>query len=224
MSPFDPQRYLGLDDREFREFQAFAPGRRWWQVLLWLAYAKRRRFVRALLWTALAVAGAMLALNAFLAVLEPWNHSLYLWSTLTGSWYGEFAAPGGRQFVQLQIDGDAESPPIEGAALTCDHRGTVRHFSITGSPHNWRGSRFRITTARQDEFDDEGVRFATIEGAWSGNTMSVTATLEPFKQNGGASIGSTANPPLPEPQVHFDLIRGNNNDFATACGRLRAAQ
>lgn len=29
MAPLDPQRYLGLDDREFSEFQAFAQGRRW---------------------------------------------------------------------------------------------------------------------------------------------------------------------------------------------------
>ncbi len=128
--PFDPQRYLGLDDREFREFQSVARGLRWWQVLFWLAWTKRRRILRTGIVVIIGIAAIMTVFTAFLAIVEPWNHSLYLWPTLTGSWYGEFAAPDGRQIVRLAIDGDTENPPIEGTAVTCDARGTLR----TGRP------------------------------------------------------------------------------------------
>src|SRR3954468_17322552 len=221
MSPLDPQRFLGLDDREFEEFRSGIAGRRGWRLLLWLAWVKRRRFVRGLFVVVVGLAGVALVWAAFLSIVEPWNHSLYLWPTLTGDWYGEFAAPDGRQAVRMQIEGGTgDMPSIEGTTTTCDRRGTLRQFSISGSPRGWRGTRFAINTARRDEFDDAGVRFATIEGEWKGNEMQVTATLERFKQVRGASISSTADPPLPEPVVHFNLVRGTSGDFANACQQL----
>ena len=226
MAPFDLQRYLGLDDREFSEFQAFAQGRRWWQLLLWLAYAKRRRFVGALLGIAFVTAAGVLVITALMAGFEPWSHSLYLWPTLTGTWYGEYSTPDGPQMVELQIAGagtDA-TESIDGSALTCDRRGTLRHFSISGTPHNWRGSRFQIYAARRDEFDDEGVQLGAMEGEWSGNAMRVIAPLERFKHVGGAWSSSTADPPVVPSVVHFNLVRGSRDDFAAACTGLRGAR
>jgi hypothetical protein len=193
-------------------------------VLLWLAYVKRRRILRGAIWLVFGLAATTTALTAFFAIVEPWNHSLYLWPTLTGGWYGEFSAPAGRQVVHLQMDGETENPSIEGTATTCDAHGTLRKFDISGSPRNWRGTRFGVTTSRRDEIDDEGVRLAKIDGEWDHDTMRVTAGLERFKQAGGASIGSTADPPLAEPVVHFTLQRGSQRDFAAACQRLRGSR
>lgn len=194
------------------------------KLLLWLVFAARRHIVRGVVWIVVGLGATMTVLTAFFAILEPWNHSLYLWPTLTGSWYGEFTAPGGKQVARLEIDGDGENPSIEGTATTCDERGTVRKFQIRGGPRNWRGSRFGITTSRTDEFDDEGVRLARMDGEWAQNTMRVTATLDTFKQVGGASISSSADPPLAAPVVHFTLRRGGARDFLDACRGLRATR
>src|SRR5437762_5317767 len=129
MAPFDPHRYLGLDDREFQELRSRIAGRRGWQALLWLAWVKRRQFARNLLVVVVGLPGIILVWAVLLAMVEPWNHSLYLWPTLTGDWYGEFAAPDGRQVVQLEIEGGTgDVVSIEGTATTCDRRGTLRHF------------------------------------------------------------------------------------------------
>jgi len=123
--------------------------------------------------------------------------------------------------VRLQIEGGTgDMPSIEGTTTTCDQRGTLRQFSISGSPRGWRGTRFRINTARRDEFDDAGVQFATIDGEWKGNEMRVSATLERFRQRRGAAVSPSADPPMTQPTVHVDLVRGTSAAFANACQQL----
>jgi hypothetical protein len=224
MTPFDPQRYLGLDDREFEEFRSPPPGRRWWQVVLWLAYVKRRWFGRALVWLIAGITGTTIVWTAFLSVLEPWNHSLYLWPTLSGSWYGHFEAPDGTQIVHLSIDGDSDPPPLEGTATTCDARGVLRTFDISGSPHGWRGKRFAITTSRSHEVDEDAIELARVDGEWAGDSMRVTAVLHQFTGARHASGSSAADSSRGDSVIQFALHRGNRREFGAACARLRRAQ
>jgi hypothetical protein len=193
------------------------------RLLLWLLFVKRGRLLRGALTILLAIAAVTTVLMGFFALLEPWNHSLFLWPTLTGGWYGEFSTPEGRRhLVHLDIGGDSENPPIDGTATTCDDRGIVREFSLSGWPRGWRGRTFRLNTGGEGEKDGAGVRLARIDGAWERDTMRVTATLDYFKRVNGASVSSSADP-HPEPVVGLTLRRAPAQEFSAACGRIRRA-
>ena len=175
----------------------------------------RSRLVRVAVLTAATTAVFVVLFNALLALAEPWNHSLHLWPTLTGSWIGQLAIPGaGKHAVRLELTGDRENPPIQGRATTCNARGEVRTFAIAGGPRNWRGSRFWIRPDPAPGESSESIPLSGILGEWSGDRMEADATLEPFKVTG---------PPAstPPPVVRFTLERGGRAAFVAACQRLR---
>lgn len=175
----------------------------------------RSSLVRGAILTAAASTVFVVLFNALLALAEPWNHSLHLWPTLTGSWYGELAIPGGgAHVIRLELSGDSENPPIQGRATTCNARGELRTFPITGGPRNWRGSRFWIRAEPAAGDATEPILLSGILGEWSGDRMEADATLEPLKVTG---------PPesAPAPVVRFTLERGGRPAFVAACQRLR---
>ena len=193
------------------------------RLLLWLLWVKKGRLLRSAFTILLALAAVGTVMTGVFAVLEPWNHSLFLWPTLTGGWFGEFTTPEGRRhLVYLDIRGDSENPPIDGAATTCDDRGIEREFSLSGRPGGWRGKTFRLSTGGTGDKDGIGVRLARIDGDWERDTMQVAATLDYFRRVGGASVSSSADP-HPEPVVRFTLHRAGPSDFRAACARIRAA-
>jgi hypothetical protein len=212
-----------FDDAELREIATLTPGKRKWQIALCLVYVKRRWLARTLFWVIASVTGGALVWTIFMAVVEPWNHSLYLWPTLTGTWTGEFEGLRGRLLLHLDISGDSENPPIDGSALTCDERGVLRTFSISGGPHGWRGTTFWLTTSRSEEVDDEWVQIRRLEGDWTRNTMHAVATLEGFKRAGG-SLVSEGDLTRHQPVVRFTLERGHTADYLAECRSRRGSR
>ena len=178
-APFDFRRYLGLTDEELARLPRYDPQHpRLIRLLAALVWMKRRRILRESLIVVVGMAVAITAFVAVMAVIEPWNHSLFLWPTLTGTWFGDFVTPDGRKhLLLLQIDGDRENPPIGGTAATCDDRGVVREFSLSGWPRGWRGKEFRIDASGTGDTDGAGVGPGRLDGAYDGDTMRVAARL-----------------------------------------------
>ena len=107
-------------------------------ILIRLLFGSWRGFFRSsAIIAAVAVAG-LAVLTGAEALFFPWARSFTGGQTLTGEWYGEFAAPAfGVQRVYVEVEGHLASRcvqcrRIEGRARICDSRGRVRDFDVTG--------------------------------------------------------------------------------------------
>ena len=93
---------------------------------------------------------------------------------------------------------------------------------MSGSPHNWRGSRFSIGTSRRDEQDDESLQLREGEGEWSDDTMRLHATVHAYKivNRSDVTDRSGAGIKTVDPVVDLVLRRGSRQDFTAACARI----
>lgn len=195
-------------------------------ILIRMAVPDRRSSVVLVAAMAVLVGGMFVLQSA----CYPWAHSLTFGPTLTGRWIGELTpAVRGKHvaFVDLWDEvGDAGGPDMSGKARLCDERGEEREFDLTGSPRNWRGTKFWFTTSFPENRDGEGVQLGKVDGEWDrADTLHVSAKLVLYQIHDGASHSSTDRPAeqiaLEDTVIRFTLTRGNESQFRAACGRLR---
>jgi hypothetical protein len=173
---------------------------------------------------------ALLALFAGLAMtvevaFVPWARSFGLWPTLTGSWVSAPSPADGRaSFVYVELTGGAGyrgRPYINGRALWCEPGGTIHDYEIFGSPDNWRGTVFHLSTRSVVE-RPFGRLLSQLRGQWNGDEIRAeglvisgarVATAEAV----ASSSALTTAPPDVRPYV---LRRGREQEFVAACTRL----
>lgn len=126
-------------------------------------------------------------LAAFAAfVLSPamnWIHDMlfYPWAhadpALFDRWAGRFTAGNGDRLDlvlvlhrRLESDGTvcARCNQIEGTAITCDARGTVRRYDIAGSPKDRGGHHLHIGAIPAQSPPPDGLELDTLIGTWDG--------------------------------------------------------
>ena len=163
----------------------------------------------------------------------PWAHSITFGPTLTVGWIGDFApARQGRHlaFVELWADIGERADPrdrsnLSGNATLCDARGERRQFGVSGQTHDWRGTRFSMTTFLSDHYDGRGIQLGNSEGEWDKrDAIRLNARLLLLLIRNGGSISTTARSPeqvaLEDTPVVFTLKRGNAQEFQSACRAL----
>jgi hypothetical protein len=147
------------------------------------------------------------ALAAFVLSPAPnWVHDMlfYPWAhadpPLFDRWSGRFTAGNGdRLDLVLVLRRDRPSNgrvctrcnQLEGTAVTCDARGTVRRYRVAGSPRDRHGHQLHIGAVPEPLID--GLELDTLTGTWDGaDTLTLEADF--FWRRGKSGISSSDDP------------------------------
>lgn len=107
---------------------------------------------------------------------------------------------------------------IEGTATTCDARGTILRYRISGSPTDRQGRTLHIGARPETSSPPDGLELDGLRGTWDGSdTLSLEAGF--FWRRGTSAISSTddpANKPVP-----LRMARQRPSAFESVCGALR---
>jgi hypothetical protein len=151
---------------------------------------------------------ALLAvLAAFVMSPAPnWIHDMLLhpWAradpSLFDRWAGRLTAGNGDRLdlvlvLRRHLDSDgsvcANCNQIEGSAVTCDARGTVRRYRLAGSPRDRQGRQLHLGAVPEPLID--GLELDTLFGTWDGaDTLTLEADF--FWRRGKSGISSTDDP------------------------------
>ena len=131
------------------------------------------------------------------AAFFPWAHAD---PPLLDSWTGRLTAGNGDRLdlvlvLRRRVDSDGtvctNCNQIEGTAVTCDARGTVRRYRVAGSPRDRQGHQLHIGAVPEPLID--GLELDTLSGTWDGaDTLALKANF--FWRRGKAGISSTDDP------------------------------
>lgn len=105
---------------------------------------------------------------------------------------------------------------IEGSGVTCDAAGTVRPYSISGSPRDRHGRELHLGAKPPDPPPD-GLELDTLHGGWDGVDL-LTLDADFFWRRGTSGISSTDDPAT-QP-VPLRMQRIEETDLTAACKRL----
>jgi hypothetical protein len=127
----------------------------------------------------------------------PWAHAD---PPLLDRWAGRLTAGNGDRLdlvlvLRRSLDSDgrvcSNCNQIEGTAVTCDARGTVRRYRVAGSPRDRQGHRLHIGAVPEPLID--GLELDTLIGTWDGaDTLTLKADF--FWRRGTSGISSTDDP------------------------------
>lgn len=171
---------------------------------------------------ALALFGAFDYLRDFL--FYPWalQHP-----PVMGGWVGP-TTPGNGVPIALWLD--IERTPagpagrctrcnqLAGRAATCDGRGVVRHYRISGSPEDRHAQRLHLGASPEATPAPDGLELSTVEGRWDGADR-LTMEADFFWRKGASAISSTDDPAT-QP-VPVALERKPLSVFESMCADLR---
>jgi hypothetical protein len=108
---------------------------------------------------------------------------------------------------------------IDGTLKSCDERGTVREYTVDGTPDDRDAARFSIHAQPVEEPPSEGLTFSWIKGRWDGaDRLELAPSF--FWQKG---TGSISGPDYPETQGEpsLPMRRGGEAEFRAACDAIR---
>jgi hypothetical protein len=148
---------------------------------------------------------AYLAVGPFLDYLSdlmwrPWARAQP--SVLDG-WRGQLTTGNGqRLMVSLHLErartSDGRAPcarcnHVQGTATTCDARGTVRAYEISGSPTDRRASSLRLGAVPASDPRPDGLELDVLVGRWDGaDALELNADFH--WRRGQSAISSTDDP------------------------------
>lgn len=149
---------------------------------------------------------------------------------LLDHWVGTLTAGNGvRMALALDLrrafdrNGDypcARCAQIEGTATTCDERGTVLRYHISGSPKDRHARSMLLGATPEKEPAPDGLEFSTVSGGWDGaDRLDIEADF--VWRRGRSTISSTDDPatqPVPAP-----LERRGAGAFEAICAQVRRA-
>lgn len=107
---------------------------------------------------------------------------------------------------------------LEGSALTCDGRGTIRRYSVSGSPYDRRAHRLHLGAGPEASPPPDGLELSTVIGDWDG--QDVLAMQADFFWRRGKSAISSTDDPATQP-VPVRLERKPSSAFDAMCAELR---
>jgi hypothetical protein len=154
---------------------------------------------------------------------NPWaraNPSLF------GTWTGSLTAGNGeRLIVSLELQRALtergsicmKCAQIEGSVATCDARGAVLRYRVSGSPSDRQARRVHLGAQPEREPPPDGLELDTLIGTWDGaDALALHADF--VWRRGGSSISSTDDKATQSVPLHMqrDAAKG----FDTMCGRL----
>lgn len=121
---------------------------------------------------------------------------------LLDRWVGELTTGNGNRLtVALMLERDltdsgyvcVRCAQLEGFASTCDDRGAVRRYRLSGSPTNREGRELRLGASPMPEPPPEGLELSTIRGRWDGgDALELEADF--IWRRGGAAVSATDDP------------------------------
>jgi hypothetical protein len=156
-------------------------------------------------------------------VLYPWARAN---PPLLGTWSGTLTTGNGeRLIVSLEMRRTVREregfcvrcAQIEGNAATCDARGTVLRYRISGSPSDRRGTHLHLGAVPDRQPPPDGLELDVLSGTWDGGD-GLDLQADFFWRRGAAAISSSddkATQPVPL-RMQRDAAKG----FETMCGRL----
>lgn len=130
------------------------------------------------------------------AMFHPWAHAD---PPLIDRWVGQLTAGNGDRLdlvLSLQRADTEECHncnEIEGTAVTCDARGTVRRYRLAGSPKDRHGRQLHLGAVPEQQPPPDGLELDAVRGTWDGaDTMDLAAGF--FWRKGKSAISSTDDP------------------------------
>jgi hypothetical protein len=137
-----------------------------------------------------------------------WIHDmlLYPWARATppllDDWVGELTTGNGEPLAVAfalergtNSDGSicANCAQIDGRAVTCDAQGTVRRYTVFGSPTDRAGHRLHLNLKPEHDPPPDGLEFHAADGTWDGaDALTLQATFQ--WRRGRSAISSTDDP------------------------------
>jgi hypothetical protein len=158
------------------------------------------------------------------ALYFPWAHAD---PPLIDRWAGEFTDGNGDRLALVVLLKRTESvsgevicyncSQIEGIAVTCDARGLVRRYRISGTPKDRQGSQIHFGAVSDQSPPPDGLELDTLIGTWDhADTMTLAAD---FAWRRGTSAISSSDDPATQPVP----VRLQRQSTANASAGTRAA-
>lgn len=150
----------------------------------------------------------------------PWVHAE---PPLLRSWVGQLTAGNG---VPLMVAMDLERDlttrgtvcvrcgQIKGAAATCDARGTLRRYRISGSPADREGRQILLGAVPDADPPPDGLELEVMRGTWNRGTRLELAA--DFHWRKGISAISATDDPATQP-VPLAMDAVDESAIATLC-------
>jgi hypothetical protein len=156
--------------------------------------------------------------------------AFYPWARATPPLLDEWTGPlttgnGQRLVVSLEMHRAptrrgipcAKCAQIEGRAATCDMRGAVLWYRVSGSPSDRDGRQLHLGATPERDPAPEGLELDVLRGTWdSGDTLALEAG---FVWRRGRAAQSSTGDPATQP-VPLRMRRDAAKGFETMCGRL----
>lgn len=106
---------------------------------------------------------------------------------------------------------------IEGRAATCDGRGVVRRYRISGSPKDRHATDILLGAVPDPQPPPDGLEFSAIRGGWDGaDAMTLRAS---FHWRKGTAAISATDDPATQP-VPLRLRRSDAAGFEAVCSAV----
>jgi hypothetical protein len=162
--------------------------------------------------------------------LYPWADASGGRPVLMGTWVGQLTTGGGRpRAVLMELVREQPSPSsdrpcrgcddgIEGTAVTCDERGRVWRYHVSGTPDDRHATRLLAGTQPVTVPRPDGLSMSAVRGGWDG-ADALDLEAEFAWHRGTSSISSTADPDTRD-WVPLPMRRGVEADFRARCRRI----
>lgn len=154
----------------------------------------------------------------------PWVHGQ---PPLLDQWVGRLTTGNGvRLVVAITLERDLTDDEricircnqVKGTADTCDERGTVLRYRISGSPKDRQGRQLHLGAIPVPQPPPDGLELDTLIGTWDGgNVLELQADF--FLRRGQSAISSTDDPA--NQSVPLRMQRGQVTELDTLCAALR---
>lgn len=157
-------------------------------------------------------------------VFHPWAHAD---PPLLRQWVGRLTTGNGEPLA-VAIDlrrarGGRRAVPcvrctqIEGTAATCDARGALLRYRVSGSPAGKQAERLRLGASPERDPPPDGLELSVLSGVWDGGShLNLEADF--IWRRDGAAVASTADPA--NQPVTLQMEPAGETALETLCSRV----
>jgi hypothetical protein len=166
------------------------------------------------------------------------DHWMYPWADTTsgrpvllGSWVGQLTTGGKRpRVVWMEIVREQRpratrhrrcrgcDDGIEGTLRTCDERGRIWQYRLSGTPEDRAVTRLQGSTQPIDSPPPDGLSLSSFRGSWDG-ADALNLEVQFYWRKGASAITSSADPDT-QGWVPLPLRRNTKAEFTARCKRI----